>query len=102
MNNMKYKWKRFKIDWKYGWRHYKLSFQIFCLHLSLRFFKWHEKRWNAYFNLKKWDKWCDAILVVRDMDKDMREIMLIGIPYKELEKAMEWKALEHVLTGKMV
>jgi len=77
----------------------KLDIQIAMLEKLKRFFDWHERRWKAYFLMKKWDRWYDTFVHMKEMDKSDRTMILSVLPYKDLEEAMTMKQWSHVING---
>lgn len=85
----------------YTLRKIKLEFQILYYGNVARFFKWMHKRWNARLQLIKWNKFYDTLIHMKDMDQHARNMILMIMPYDDLKFAMDWKALNHVVTGKI-
>ncbi len=77
----------------------KLKIQIMLLGQLMRFLNWHNKRWDRYFEMKKWNKWYDTFVHVKEMEKEDRVLILTVLPYKDLEEAITWQQWTHVLTG---
>ena len=57
------------------------------------FFKWHNKRWDAYYEMKKFDKFHNTLVHVKTMDESDRSLILWGIPIKELKEAVVLRQL---------
>ena len=77
----------------------KLDIQIAMLGQLKRFFDWHERRWNAWFEKRKWDRWFATFEHMKEMEKTERVMILSVLPYKDLEEAMDWKQWSHVING---